>query len=121
MGPGAKLTAQHLSAYIPDVLESYELDPAYCAYSLEFTFGKDIHKKIDGFIRFAKDYGLEDHDIKATLCHDISGGLNNDKMMLPRVSEYGDYTSEGIENLLDDEEEEQEENEDTTWDFWEEE
>jgi hypothetical protein len=121
MEAGSLTTANHLTNYIPDVLEAYKLDAMYCAHSLEFTFGEKIHKQIDGFIRFAKDQGLEEHDIKATLCHDIGGGLNNDKMMLPRVSDYGSYTGDEVYDLLDDEEEEQEEMEDTTWDFWEEE
>jgi hypothetical protein len=115
-------TTKHLSVRIPEILEGYGLDPVYCSYMLERTFGEKIHKQIDGFIKFAEDNDLSIHDIKATLCHDLNGGLNKDDMMLPRVTEYADYVSRKdvkITKIIDDEEEEQEETGDTTWEYWE--
>ena len=85
-------TADILETYINDILKGNDLDSKLCSKKLEFTFGKKIHQMIDGFIRFAEQNDVELHDIKATLVHDLSGGLNHDKMMLPRVSEYGKYS-----------------------------
>jgi hypothetical protein len=88
----AENTTEILKTYLSDVLESYQLNARTCAYKLEFTFGEQIHKAIDGFIQFAKENDFDSHDIKATLCHDLGGGLNHDKLMMPRVSEYGVYS-----------------------------
>lgn len=90
--PYAHNTADILETYINDILKSHELDAKFCAYKLEFTFGKKIHKMIDGFIRFAEQNEIDAHQIKATLCHDLGGGLNHDKLMMPRVSEYGKHS-----------------------------
>ena len=89
----AENTAKHLSNYIGDILEQNELDAKFCAYMLEFVFGEKIHKNIDGFINFAKDENIEQHQIKVALAHDLGGALNRDKLMLPRVSEYGTYSN----------------------------
>lgn len=85
-------TTEILITYIGDVLKRNDLNARFCAYNLEFTFGEEIHKAIDGFINFAKENDFDSHQISATLCHDLGGGLNHDKLMMPRVSEYGVYS-----------------------------
>jgi hypothetical protein len=89
----AEITANHLTNFIGDTLKSNELDANYCAYSLEFVFGEKIHKQIDGFINFAKNENIEQQEIQFTLIHDLGGALRKDKLMLPRVSEYADYST----------------------------
>jgi hypothetical protein len=89
----AENTANHLTNYIGDILKSNELDAKFCAYMLEFIFGEKIHKQIDGFINFAKDENIEQHEIQFALAHDLGGALRSDKLMLPRVSEYADYST----------------------------
>jgi hypothetical protein len=91
MKANAETTAVHLEKYIGTILKENNLVAKFCAYVMEATFGSKIHDQVHGFITFAQDpeNGLTEHDIQATLCHDLSGGLNRDKMMLPRVSEYG--------------------------------
>lgn len=90
----AQTTATHLLEYIPQQLADNGLDAKYVAYMMERTFGKEVHTNIDGFINFAKDdaNGLTTDDIVGTLCHDVSGGVNRDTMMLPRVSDYGQFS-----------------------------
>jgi hypothetical protein len=86
----AETTATHLSKFIGDILKSNKLDAKYCAYMLEFVFGKKIHKQVDGFITFAENpkNKVEDYEIAATLVHDLSGALQREEFMIPRVSEY---------------------------------
>ena len=60
---------------------------------LEFTFGEKIHKQIHGFINFAKNEKIEQHDIRFTLVHDLRGALRKDNLMMPRVSDYADYST----------------------------
>ena len=91
---GPSKTAEHLNNHIKDVLDDYNLDAKFCAYSLEFTFGKEIHRQIDGFIRFAEIEGFDKFQIASALCHDLGGGIRNDRMMLPRVSDYGQYSQD---------------------------
>jgi hypothetical protein len=86
-------TANHLTNYIGDILTSNELDAKFCAYMLEFTFGEKIHKQIDGFINFAKDEKIEQHEIRFALAHDLGGALRKDSLMMPRVSDYADYST----------------------------
>lgn len=87
-------TADLLKEYLLDVLKRNKLNARFCAYSLEYTFGVEIHKQIDGFIAFATEptNGLGADDIRATLCHDLGGALNQDTLMLPRVSEYSQFS-----------------------------
>lgn len=84
----AKRTAKHLSENIGAALSFRKLDPLYCAYALEFTFGEEIHNQINGFIKFCKENNTHSTKIESTLCHDLGGALNHDKLMLPRVSCY---------------------------------
>lgn len=90
----AQTTATHLLEYIPQQLADNGLNAKFVAYAMENTFGDTIHKNIDGFIAFAldEDNRLDIHDIRATLCHDVGGGVNQDTMMLPRVSDYGQFS-----------------------------
>jgi hypothetical protein len=89
----AKTTAIHLSTFIGDILKRNSLDAKFCAYCMESVFGNEIHKMIDGFINFSKDNNLDMDDIKSTLCHDLGGALSQDKFMLPRVSDYAQYSN----------------------------
>ena len=92
-------TKKHLSDYIGQELEKNGLDAGYVAYAMENTFKQDIHTKIEGFINFMKNEIKENPekeaelilDIKITLMHDAVGGIKNDKLMIPRVSEYSEY------------------------------
>ena len=94
-------TKKHLSDYIGQELEKNGLDAGYVAYAMENTFKQDIHTKIEGFIKFMNQE-IKDNpekqaelilDIKITLMHDVAGGIKNDKLMLPRVSEYAEYAN----------------------------
>jgi hypothetical protein len=85
-------TAKILKKFIGDILNDNDLDSILCANMLEITFGEEIHKQIDGFIIFCEQEGVDDFEIKHTLLHDLGGALNNDKLMLPRVTMYADYS-----------------------------
>lgn len=87
-------TAEYLVEYLGEVLVSNEIDPLFASYAMEHTFGEGIHKAIDGFIKFASepDNDIDADGIRFTLAHDMVGGLNQDKLMMPRVSEYGKYS-----------------------------
>lgn len=91
------IIAKYLRVYLKDQLEVRELDSRACAYQLQLVFGEKILKDIDGFIQFAlREIGGErqvgDSDIQITLAHDLGGALRNDTKMLPRVSDYGQYS-----------------------------
>jgi hypothetical protein len=86
-------TEQHYDKYIGDILLLSDNCATNCARKMEKVFGEEIHTKIDGFIEFAKSNDIDDHDIKATLLHDLSGGLCGDKWMIPRVDAYGDFSN----------------------------
>jgi len=89
----AKNTASILEEYIGSILEDNGFSPQYCAFQMEMTFGKDIHQKVDGFIRFAKQHPdkIDLDGIMTTLVHDVAGALKGDRLMLPRVSGYIDH------------------------------
>lgn len=82
----AKTTSKHLSEYLGDLLKEKEIDSMYAAYSMEYTFGVKIHNDVDKYIKESKDNNTERSTIRLTLVHDMVGGINNDKRMLPRVS-----------------------------------
>lgn len=93
----AKTTTEHLKKYIGEILDDSNVDAKFAAYCLEKTFGEDIHKKIDGFISYVLEFPNRfnnevDMAIATTLCHDVSGGINHDKLMMPRVSDYAEYS-----------------------------
>ena len=90
----AKTTIVHLQNWIGDIIKDNGLTVKMCAFRMYVTFGKDIHSQIDGFINFATDTsnGIDPHDIKATLVHDLGGALSNDDMMTPRVSDYARFS-----------------------------
>ncbi len=93
----ARTTSNILTKYINDILELHKLHSGYASYMLEFIFGEEIHTNISGFINFMESKENNDnpsttkHNIRTTLIHDLAGALNGDKLMLPRVSEYGKY------------------------------
>lgn len=93
----AKTTAKWLVKYLSTQLTQHKLDADYCAYSMEHTFGEGIHAMVDGFCRQAESGKLDIDEtskddrinfIGITLAHDMCGGLQNDKLMLPRVTGY---------------------------------
>ena len=91
------IIAKYLRVYMKDMLEVRELDPHACAYQLQLVFGEKILRDIDGFIEFSlREIGGErqvsDSDIQVTLAHDLGGALRYDTKMLPRVSDYGQYS-----------------------------
>ena len=93
----ATTTAKWLENYIGDIMKERGLVPKFASYCMENQFGEKIHAQVDGFCKYAQglneyDDTIEDMDIQVTLCHDLGGALNQDKMMLPRVSEYGKYS-----------------------------
>ena len=88
-----KNTTTILTQYLGKELRSNELDAEYVSFLLEYVFGEGIHANIDGFIEFAKtDDDIFEGNIKGTLAHDVRGALSNDKLMIPRVSEYGKFS-----------------------------
>lgn len=56
--------------------------------------GPDAIIAMAGFLRFAADQGLDPDVVKSTLVHDLAG--RNDKLMLPRTSDYGKYAKQVI-------------------------
>jgi len=93
MKANATTTEEHINTYLQMELMTHGLLSKYVSYMLEFNFGEDIHKQIDGFIHFAKsDSNIDEMAIKNTLMHDIGGAMRNDKLMLPRVSAYGKFS-----------------------------
>ena len=93
----ARTTSEILTKYINDILEVNKIHSGYASYMLEFIFGEEIHTNILGFINFMESEKNKSnptttkHDIRTTLVHDLAGALKGDKLMLPRVSEYGKY------------------------------
>ena len=88
-----KITKQHLENYLGDELKRCNQDIFLSVCMLEHTFGYNIFRQIDGFINFAKENNLSEFQIKTTLLHDVGGALNSDTLMLPRVSDYGKYST----------------------------
>lgn len=91
------LIAKYIRVYLKDQLEVRELNSDDCAYQLKLVFGEQIFKDIDGFIEFSlREIGGErqvsDSDIQITLAHDLGGALRHDELMMPRVSDYGQYS-----------------------------
>tara|TARA_R110001592_G_scaffold192794_2_gene439662 strand:+ start:66 stop:353 length:288 start_codon:yes stop_codon:yes gene_type:complete len=84
-------TTEILKKYVDIILEKNQLDAKFVSYKLEHVFGKEIHKKIYGFVNFMITEKENIEDIRITLIHDIAGALNNDKLMLPRVDDYAKY------------------------------
>jgi len=77
--------------------EVRELDAYDCAYQLQLVFGQEVLKDIDGFIEFSLriiggERQVSDSDIQYTLAHDLGGALRYDELMMPRVSDYGQYS-----------------------------
>lgn len=87
----AESTSIILEKYIDEVLKNNELDSKYVAYNLEFTFGQLIHRDIYGFVNYMVSENENPEDIAITLVHDVTGALNHDTLMIPRVSSYGEY------------------------------
>ena len=90
-------TVNILDKYVSHILKEYDLKAVFVAMDMETTFGKEIHKQIDGFIQYALgnnefEHRLSTHEIKTTLIHDLVGGIKKDKLMLPRVSGYDKYS-----------------------------
>ena len=83
----------HLEEYIGDILKEKNLDTIKCISMLSVVFGKKVLRDIDGFVVFAKENNLSAHDIRCGLVHDLGGAMRMDKLMLPRVSEYGKYSN----------------------------
>ena len=99
-------TATTLEKYLGRVLKDRKLCAGECAYFMEETFGEEIHDMIAGFVRFANciTTDLEPNDIRICLAHDLGGALNRDKFMLPRCSQYAQYTmleeGESVEDFM---------------------
>lgn len=90
----AKNTANILKQYLADELKKWDAIPEFASYLLEYVFGSKIHEQMDGFIQFAKeDKSIDEMDIKITLAHDVGGALRGDKLMIPRVSGYAEYSN----------------------------
>ena len=81
-------TKEFLIKWIGNTLCENNIPPYYASAKLEEVFGIKIHTHISNFIEFAKDNNLDDIDISTTLAHDVSGALNNDKLIIPRVGGY---------------------------------
>jgi hypothetical protein len=95
-------TTELLNKYLGEQLKAHSIDPKFGAYAMENTFGEKIHAQVEGFCKFAEESGFFilplrlNNDgkkevknlIKIILSHDLVGGLNNDKLMLPRVDGY---------------------------------
>ena len=90
----ASTTTELLNKYLGEQLKSYSIDPKFGAYAMENTFGEKIHAQVEGLCKFAEEGGFNGGKDNAksiiivTLSHDLGGGLNNDKLMLPRVDGY---------------------------------
>ena len=99
-------TANTLEKYMGRVLIDKKLCAGECAYLMEETFGEEIHDMIAGFMIFANciTTDLEPNDIRICLAHDLGGALNRDKFMLPRCSQYAQYTmleeGESVDDFL---------------------
>jgi len=83
----------HLEEYLGDILKEKNLDPIKCVSILSVVFGKKVLRDIDGFIVFAKNHNLDRTDIRSCLAHDLGGAMRMDKLMLPKVSDYGQYSN----------------------------
>lgn len=90
-------TAGILEHYLSDISG---VDWTFSAYAMEKTFGADIHKDVAGFMRYGLDNDLPKHNIQMNLAHDMMGGLNRDKLMLPRVTGYGKYWDEYVSSKI---------------------
>lgn len=77
--------------YIPEVTPTGAI---FLASDYEDVQGPDALVAMAGFIRYAQSHELDADDIKLTLVHDLAG--RNDKMMLPRTSDYGQYAKQTI-------------------------
>jgi len=91
------LIAKYIRVYLKDQLEVRELDAYDCAYQLQLVFGQEVLKDIDGFVEFSLriiggERQVSDSDIQYTLAHDLGGALRYDELMMPRVSDYGQYS-----------------------------
>ena len=94
------IVRDHLETNIGDELKKCNATSNKCVVMLEYTFGAKVFDQIDGFIKYAKEHNFSDFQIKTTLLHDVGGALNRDKLMLPRVSEYGKYSTIKSKNHL---------------------
>ena len=85
---------EHLEQWISEELKENEISMDDALRALHRTFGEDIYYQIDGFIQFIETNPdmVSDEEIKVTLLHDITGAMREDKLMLPRVSDYGEYS-----------------------------
>lgn len=90
----ADYTREHLEQWIGEEIKANDIKMEDILFALFATFGEEIHEQIDGFIQYAESYPdiISEEQIKHTLLHDVGGALRNDKLMLPRVSDYGEYS-----------------------------
>ena len=84
---------KHLNEHIGDELKRCNTSSNQCVIMLEYTFGREVFYQIDGFINFAKEHNFSEFQLQSTLIHDIGGALNKDTLMLPRVSDYAQYSN----------------------------
>lgn len=75
--------------YVPEISQN---GAVWVVSEFEYTHGPDALVAMAGFIRYAMDNSLESDIVKITLVHDLAG--RNDKLMLPRTSDYSQYAKE---------------------------
>lgn len=75
--------------YVPEVSPTGAI---FLVSDYEDIQGPDALVAMAGFLQYAQKEGLDRDMIKLTLVHDLAG--RNDKMMLPRTSDYGQYAKQ---------------------------